>query len=648
MRARTIAAAIFALNVWIAAPLFVLEDSAHLGSIEVAFIAIAERMIAAFPDFGWWREWYMGIPFQNSYPPLLHAGVAAVAAATPMSTALSYHLVTASLYALGPVTLFALMRRLGGGNATAAASAILYSVLSPSSWLIESVRHDAGSIWHARRFQALVFYGEGPHVAAMALLPLAILALDLALEKRRWMLGAAVAMAAVVLTNWLGGFALAAAVVSYLFARRATWRDWLTACIAGALAFALALPWIPPSTLSAIRDNAQWIGGDFRFGARNAAALVTLFAIAWLSTRLSKQTHFGFAAAFSILMGGITLAAEWGKFFVLPQPQRYHLEMEMAFSWLAAAMAVPLLQRLDVRRTAVATVSVIALAYPAYRYQRHVRALVQPIPIETTSEYKVAKWFEANMNGRRVMAPGSIQFAMSRWTSTPQLGGGFDQGISNPMLPKALFQILSGMNAGEREGQVATDWLRAFGVHAVAVSAAGSTEAFKPFANPKKFDDLLEVLWRDGGDTVYRVPQRSESLARVVRVDDLVMTPIEYATETGRLERYLRAIDDRSLPDASWQWDSPSSATITGILRPDQVLSIAIAYHPGWSASVGVDSLEQTIAVQKDALGMIFLEPRCNGGCHVTLTFGEDGEALLARIVSIVALIVGLVITLRG
>ena len=62
---------------------------------------------------------------------------------------------------------------------------------------------DIGDVWGPRRLHALAVYGEGPHVTALALLPVAILALDYALEHRRPLavFGAALSLAASTLLS---------------------------------------------------------------------------------------------------------------------------------------------------------------------------------------------------------------------------------------------------------------------------------------------------------------------------------------------------------------------------------------------------------------------------------------------------------------
>ena len=132
------------------------------------------------------------------------------------------------------------------------------------------IRADMGSLFGPRRFQALVPYGEGPHILSLALLPVALVTLDKALSKRTpiWYVAAALSMAAVALSNWLGTLALAVAVFAYLLARSRgliNWKVWAKTFGLAALAYALACSWIPPSTIRDIRYNAQSVGGSYPY-----------------------------------------------------------------------------------------------------------------------------------------------------------------------------------------------------------------------------------------------------------------------------------------------------------------------------------------------------------------------------------------------
>src|SRR5580658_1743258 len=176
---------LFGLNVYVCRELFHVEYLRHMGSIEGAYIGISRYALAHWRDLTWFPLWYCGVPYQNTYPPLLHLGVALVAWVRGISPAHAYHWTAALAYCLGPVTLFALVRRLSGSRFAGFAAGLIYTALSPSAWLIADIAGDMGGVFRPRRLQALVFYGEGPHVAAMTLLPLAILLVDLAARKRK-------------------------------------------------------------------------------------------------------------------------------------------------------------------------------------------------------------------------------------------------------------------------------------------------------------------------------------------------------------------------------------------------------------------------------------------------------------------------------
>ena len=69
-----------------------------------------------------------------------------------------------------------------------------------------------------------------------------------------------------------------------------------------------------------------------------------------------------------------------------------------------------------------------------------------------------------------------------------------------------MFGFTPRANMGAREGPVSLLWLEAFGVAAVEVTGPDGREFYKPFWNTRKFDGLLPVLWRSGGDVIYRFP----------------------------------------------------------------------------------------------------------------------------------------------
>src|SRR5207253_207418 len=127
---------------------------------------------------------HCGMPYRDTYVPLLHLAVAAVASLGHVSAARAYHAVTGVTYALGPPMLFLMALRLGAPRGAAFLSALFYSLFSPSALLMPEVVRDLGGFWGPRRLQILTVWGEGPHITAMTLLPVAILALENTLDRR--------------------------------------------------------------------------------------------------------------------------------------------------------------------------------------------------------------------------------------------------------------------------------------------------------------------------------------------------------------------------------------------------------------------------------------------------------------------------------
>jgi hypothetical protein len=636
------AASLFAVNAWITIRLFRTPYTMQMGSIEGAFIGLARYISSHWGDLNWFPLWYEGIPFPDSYPPLLHFAVAGVSSAAHLSAGLAYHLVVAAVYALGPVALYWAARRLGAGRAAAFTGSLLYSLLSPTCFLVREVRIDSGGWFGPRRLVTLVPYGEGPHLTSLVFFALALGALHVALQKRRphFYLGAAIALACVVLSNWIGAFALGLAVGCYLLAGwERGFSRWLRAAGIGCLAYALAMPWATPSTIQTIRTNAPKLVGwkltspEIVLWAVLAAGLLLL---TWILPRRHVEARLRFALLFLWGMGFVPLSAYWLHIKMIPQPERYHLEMDLAF-WLAVTLALePLAARLPkatwpaFRKYGWVAVAVACLPLIVHQHRR-AREMEKPIDITTTAEYRISRWLGDHAPGQRVYAPGSDGFWMNAFSDTPMIVGGFDNGIRNQLLWDVNFQIIFG---DQLEPTLA--WLKAFGCDAIIGADPGTGEFYHPYQHPEKLHALNE-LWRDGPEVIYAVPRASRSLAHAVRASDLVqrVPPVYYVKP---LEPFLAALDDPSLPPAAFEWRNSSTGIITANLRPDLLLYVQAAWDKGWKARVNGEA-RKTWA---DPLGQVVIEPRCSGPCTVELVWDGGTEMQIARIVSPIALILTL------
>jgi hypothetical protein len=180
-------------------------------------------------------------------------------------------------------------------------------------------------------------------------------------------------------------------------------------------------------------------------------------------------------------------------------------------------------------------------------------------------------------------------------------------------------------------------------VGAVAVSGPKSTEYWKPYADPTKFDGL-PVLWSESGVTIYRTPVRSASLAHVVPPSAIAWHAPRNPEDIVEAARYVAALDDPSLPLADLAWEGPNRIRIQTTAVPGQALSVQVSYHPGWHATVN----SQRRSIYKDGLGLMWLRPECNGACEVVLDYDGGWGLWLCRVISWAAITGLLVFVLVG
>lgn len=626
---------LFLVNVYICRELFGVEYLANVNTIEGAFIGMGRYAMAHWRDLTWFPLWNMGTPFAITYPPLLSLVTAFDARLFHLSPAHAYHATTALAYCLGPVALFALVTRLSGSRWTGFVAGLIYSSVSSSYWIIPSIGRDLGSPFFSRRLQALLQYGEGPHVTSMTLLTLALLCLDLAMTRRsapRLAL-AALAFAATALTNWLGAFATALIVVPYTLAQFGRngwgWRELVRVGWIGVAAYGLAMPLMPPSAIEMLQRNARDTGGDYSY-VYNAglplalAVLAGLILAKALVNRLPR--HLQFAILFAFLMTFVTVADGVWHVPVVPMALRYHLEMEMSLAMLAAlALHEALRNRPPWIAGAGLALAAVALVWPLSMQRREAHRLLRTGDITQTSQWKTAQWLNQHWSGERVFLPGTVAQWLTAFSDTPELWG-FAQAATNPVIRIALYIIYAGDPTGVHETDSAVLWLKALGIHAVGVSGPASTEGDRPFLKPKKFEGVLQPLWRDGDDVLYQVGADA-ALARVIPRAALVSRQPDNGLDMDPLRPYVAALDAPRMPRASFQWTNAHSAVISTNLNASQVVSVQFSWFKGWHAIVN----GRPSAVKRDGIGFGYIDPHASGPCTIQLTYDGGPETLASH-----------------
>jgi hypothetical protein len=442
----------------------------------------------------------------------------------------------------------------------------------------------------------------------------------------------------VALTNWLGAFGLALGVLAYTLAKlvpeRRAWRDIGVLLLAATAAYGLAMPWIPPSTISTVEKNAQWIEGNFSQTGGSLllwapAALLVLLALKLALHRISGYLQF--AIFYTLLTALPPLANAWGNVAIVPQPWRYHLEMELALALLVGLLLDAVLRRLP-RRPGLAATSalILALLWPIHSDRNYAReTLIKTADITATSASRIAQRLNQSWDGSRVLLTGSSSFWLAAFSDTPQLRGGFDQGVTLPVFPMATYEICSGDGAVSRQAEIAILWLKTLDVHGVVVSGRESAEVYKEFRHPDEFEGVLPSLWRDHGDVFYRVGP-STPLAHVVSTSDLVATAPVNGIDVAPLRRYVAALENPRSPRASFRWTSLHSASIQTDVPPNSAISVQISWSPGWHAWIN----GREAPILQDGLGFLYIVPPRDGPVTISIDYDGGAEMLAARWIS--------------
>jgi len=646
-RATAYITVLLAINFYIAGKLLFVEFTDNMQTNAGSFHAITRYILAHFPHLNWFPWWFNGLPFENAYTPMLHFMDAAFAWITGASPARAYNFVTGFFYAAGPVFLFLFAWRLTGYLETSFFAALFFSLYSPVA-LFPYFRNDVG-LWNPWRFRVLVFWGEGPHITMLAVLPLTLLAAHRAMTTRRyaWCAIAAVLMAWTVLVNAFGATDLAIAGACLILAfpakemAKEMGRSALILGAVGLAAYLLACSFLPPSLIQTISHDSPHVGGEFNAATMLKVRLLILpgAAALWWATRYVKTYLLRFALLFGYAMFQIVGMAAMLGLAAFPQPHRYSLELELAAALVVALALRPFVLRLPREAKAIALVLVLAAALrQTIHYHRYARIFTAPVDVTQTTDYKVAKWLGANLSGRRAFVSGETGTWLNAFVDIPQMGSGhqpFDPNFD--VDAEAGFVIYTGMNAGARDAEISILWLKAFGCHAVHV--ARSRLYLDVFWNPHKFDGVLPLLWREGGHSIYGVPQRTKSLAHVVPESALVKRRPVNGLDIDEVARYVAALDDRSLPADEMRWTSPDRGHIDTTLHPGQVLSVQSAYNPGWIALAN----GKPARVTKDALGLSVIHADCDGPCSADFIFAGGLERNICRALSAATLVGGLI-----
>ena len=637
---------IFLVNVLLIYPLFTGDYTQHVGSIESAFITDA-RFIDSYGFSNWNPLWYCGFPFHLSYTPLLPDLMVVTHWLIPaISIPQSYRIITALAYAFSPVTLFLFVKYLTRRDLTAISVAIIYSVaLTYAHSAIPLGVEIVDFKFVPYSLAALIYFGEGPHILGLTIIPLAALALMRSLRSpsfKQYVL-TSVAIAAVALTNLIALFALVLISVVILFSetlRGDVIRKMRTTLICGTISYGLVAFCYDLSFLKA----SIYFGvlGEHPLTWQSLVLMVAIFAavlsILYISSKGRPESQQLFIASSWTIMFLIIIAT--GYFFkvpLAPQSGRYVPEFNVGLSIFLGVAATPILEKFVSvllkrgkpmwKPLTFAAIVITVIALPLAKstwgatYPNH--------DLESTPEYNVAKWLEDHTYGNRVYATGTICFWLNVFTNVPQLRGGSDQGSTNPWWSDASIELNSGS-----DGNLSNLWLKVLNIKYIVVNYLNADTPYHDYVFPDKFENLLPLRYTYMGFGVFEVPLIHPELIQPVDVTRQDLT-INGISDIGGLRKYIEAVEETLPVACSYRFDGTDNIVVAvGNASESTGILVKMTFDDRWRAYVeGVE-----VAITNVGPNFMLINPVKRGNYELKLSC-EKNESEVAGIgISIVTL----------
>ena len=600
----------FALQAILIGPAFLGEFTRVRGSIEAAYITDARFIVDHFPDLSWSPLWYLGFPFEWFYTPLLPALVALLGKLIDNVPA-AYRIVAALGYALGPAALYVATLVIARSRMAAIFAALAFIFLPSASYLVPGILGDASGFSGASlpppwRLIALTEYGEGPHVLSLSL---ALFALAAGVRYIRQPSGgrlvlAVVLVVAVALTNLIGVLGAAVFLVLVPAAERMGGRAegrYARLFVIGALSVLLSMGWYSLGFIRAVLGFSTPGGeGATAYLWLAVALVIALVAVAWLDRRLPEGGAL--AICWIGIFGAIAVARQIAGITLAPQPIRYALELDAATAMLigiAAAWALrrPALRPARVSAAAAAVLAVLFIAVGATGWLSVRDRLAPDAAWADWSERRVALWLSEHLGpGERAYLTGDHGFWADVFADVPQVRGGVDFAFTNPWWAHVTYQVNTGADA-----EIARLWMQALPVRFIVVPGNASTEVFRDFADPRKFDGKLPVAFDERGVRIYEVAPVGDARMVVAKVADLV-APTS-AVDQSAISEYVKRIAGGRAPTKLEARGLGGWRAQVDVRDGEQVV-LRQAYDTGWHATVD----GRPAAVRADAVGQLAID----------------------------------------
>lgn len=658
------------LNIALISPLFRGEYTQYMLSIESGHISYA-RYAAQHPGANWNPLWYAGFPFHLVYPPAFPYLLAALSRIVPsLSIPQWYRILTGVMYALGPSTLYLFALYLTRKRSAALATALVYSIAPSLVYLFLSpVRQAAQGLGFAPwRLIAMIFWGEGPHISALTLVPLAALAFLHALRKPSFinLVVSSVLTASVLLTNLFATFALGIILIIELisesFLGKALYK-FQSALWVAMLAYALTAFQYDWSFMSSILASS-YAHPENALRLPSSAIFILLFLVGGLLFLAVADSFIGkkplqplfIAGSWAFVFGALVIGFYIFKLSLAPQPFRYIPEVQIGIALLVGILFErgytalrqgeifrqrgPLLKRsLSIACVGMALLLLLGVSLPFIRVSQ---VITRPgEEIEETPEHQIAMWLDEQIDsrkGERVYATGTPAFWLNVFTDVMQLRGAADNAQPSHWWVDVSYEI----NKGE-SGALTTLWLKAMNIRYIVVNYPQSGTPWVDFTFPEKLEGLLTPVYSRHGFKIFEVPLASNGLAEVVNLETIRHATIREPQDEQGLVEFLSTYGSVTGATAEVRYDPSQdpdrlSIEVQGATHGTGIL-LKMTYDRRWRAYIQ----DRELPIERIGPDFMLITPGKDGDFSVTFQCGKLPTEKMGFVVSCAATLLALV-----
>lgn len=656
-----ISLAILGINLFLIFPWFSGSGPVNLGSIEVSYVSMGRFIVDYFPHLSFAPYWYFGFPFHLFYTPLLPI-LEAILAKYGIGLWQAYRILTGAGFALAPVSLFLFVWYLTKKIIPGILAAFGYTFLPTLFYFVLSSGEVAQDVISSdfldpRRLVILARWGEGPHIASLAFLPLAGLFYLRVLESKKVLdlIFAALFIGLTALTNAVGFYGLIILLLAIFFSGlvergQDTQEVLRKSLVAAGLSYGMIAFWYNLSFISSFFGEGGGVlknyiflfpwGYIFLF----LAIVVLFYFFKKVNNRAITISFIWFLLSFLIVYiyySSAPPAFSEQRLELAPQALRLMTEVDMALAVLLASMVGVVMSFLEKRGKKIGwlignliglTLISGLLTYGYLYFPYGQKAVSEEVDLRETGEYEIAQWLDKNVDqkkGERVYLAGNYGFYLNYFTDVWQLRGGLYQAQTHPWPEHIFYQI----NHGE-DKEIALPWLKAANIRYLVVNTAGSREIYQDFKNPEKFKDL-EVSYQNQGDIIYEVPLKDTSPVKVIdlgRISDLV--PPKKADDKRPLFAYTNWLEESS--PALFEVVNNDLYKIKARLNQGEGILVQMTYDKGFKAKSGQGDLK----IIKDPLGFMVLVPPKPGEYEIDFSHGHTWKIWLGYLTTLLTVLI--------